>query len=291
MRSPSGRTRTARPAAGLVPYGVNAPFWSDGATKERFLAVPDGTTITVGAGAEGHLELPNGSVLVKTFSLAGKRIETRLLVHHDDGGWAGYSYEWLDDQSDAVLLPSSKRKKVGTQSWYFPARGECMLCHTEAAGRTLGLELGQLNGDLVYPSTNRIANQLETLDHIKLFDAPLGKAAAQLPVIPSPTGSAPLDQRARAYLHTNCAQCHQPKGGGRGPMDLRFTTSASAVGACNIAAATGDLGIAGREAPGSGRPRPLADLREATLDRRHPHATASWCEHGRSERSGREGCP
>lgn len=234
-----------KPAAGLVPYGVNAPFWSDGASKDRFLAVPDGTTITVGTGTNGHLDLPNGSVLVKTFSLAGKRIETRLLVRHDDGRWAGYSYEWLDDESDAVLLPSSKRKKVGTQSWYFPARGECVLCHTEAAGRTLGLELGQLNGDLVYPSTNRIANQLETLDHIKLFDAPLGKAAALLPVIPSPTGAGPLDQRARAYLHTNCAQCHQPMGGGRGPMDLRFTTSPSAAGACNVAAATGDLGIAG----------------------------------------------
>ena len=31
---------------------------------------------------------------------AGKRVETRLLMHHADGDWGGYSYEWLDDQSE-----------------------------------------------------------------------------------------------------------------------------------------------------------------------------------------------
>ena len=28
-----------QPAAGLIPYAINAPFWSDGATKERWLAL------------------------------------------------------------------------------------------------------------------------------------------------------------------------------------------------------------------------------------------------------------
>ena len=28
-----------QPATGLIPYAINAPFWSDGATKERWLAL------------------------------------------------------------------------------------------------------------------------------------------------------------------------------------------------------------------------------------------------------------
>ena len=36
-----------QPASGLIPYAPNAPFWSDGAAKERWIGMPNGTTITV----------------------------------------------------------------------------------------------------------------------------------------------------------------------------------------------------------------------------------------------------
>ncbi len=35
------------PAASLVPYEVNSPLWSDGAAKQRFMAIPDGAVIGV----------------------------------------------------------------------------------------------------------------------------------------------------------------------------------------------------------------------------------------------------
>jgi len=231
-----------RPASGLVPYGVNAALWSDGAAKERYMALPDGQTITVGA--NGDFDFPNGTVLVKTFSLGGKRIETRLFMRHDDGGWAGYTYEWLDDESDAVLLPSSKKKTIGTQSWHYPSRSECVRCHTEAAGRSLGLELGQQNGDFVYASTNRLSNQLKTLDHIGMFAAPVG-AVDQLPRYPDPAGTGPLEARARAYLHSNCSNCHRQDGGGRGNMNLVFATAFADTASCNTDPEAGDLAIAG----------------------------------------------
>src|SRR5262249_15920230 len=107
-----------RTASGLVPYTVSSPLWSDGADKDRFIPLPDGKTIAVGA--DGDLDVAAGSVVVKTFSVDGKRIETRLLMRADDGTWAGYSYEWLDDQSDAVLLPASKSKSVEARTWSFP---------------------------------------------------------------------------------------------------------------------------------------------------------------------------
>src|SRR6185503_3436201 len=50
-------------ATGLVPYEPAAPFWSDNATKERWLAIPNGTSI--GVGADGDFTFPNGTVLVK----------------------------------------------------------------------------------------------------------------------------------------------------------------------------------------------------------------------------------
>jgi uncharacterized repeat protein (TIGR03806 family) len=252
------------PAAGLVPYGVNAPLWSDGADKTRFFALPDDAGITVGD--DGHLELPVGSVLVKNFRVAGRPVETRLFMRHDDGGWAGYSYEWLADGSDAVLLTSSKQTQVGDTSWHFPSRAECLLCHNSAAGQTLGLELGQLDGDFVYASTGRISNQLQTLEHIDLLAAPLGPRASA--AFPDPLGGAPLAERARAYLHANCAMCHRPDGVGIVDMDLRFSRPLAVTHTCNVVPSESDLGVAGalRLAPGAPA-RSLVSLR--------PHATAA----------------
>jgi uncharacterized repeat protein (TIGR03806 family) len=240
-----------RPAPGVVPFAVNAPLWSDGADKERFFAVPDGKTIHVNA--DGDFDFPPGSVLVKTFSLAGRRVETRLFVRHDDGEWAGYTYEWLDDQSDAVLLPAGKSKKVGEQTWTFPSRSDCMRCHTQAAGRTLGPELGQLNGDVVYASTNRISNQLATLDHVGYFDAPLGKTPDAIVAYPSPAGAGAVEPRARAYLHANCGGCHRPTGPTRSSMDLRFATPLGGTKTCDVAPEIDTLGVAGVKllAPGA----------------------------------------
>ncbi|MCA9588417.1 MAG: PQQ-dependent sugar dehydrogenase [Myxococcales bacterium] len=240
-----------KPAPGLVAYGVNAPLWSDGAAKARFMALPDGQKIKVGA--DGDFDFPNGTVLVKSFSLGGKLVETRLLVRHDDGDWAGYSYEWNDAQTDAALLPSGKTKAVGAVTWSFPSRGECMRCHTEAAGRSLGLELGQQNGDFVYPSTNRISNQLKTLEHIDMFEVPVGPPEQKV-AFPDPLGQGPLEARARAYLHSNCANCHRPQGGGRGDLDLRFGTSLTDTKACNADPAAGDLGVAGAKLLAAGAP-------------------------------------
>jgi uncharacterized repeat protein (TIGR03806 family) len=222
---------------------VNTALWSDGAQKDRWVAMPDGKNITINDA--GHFDFPAGTVLMKTFSLGGKRIETRLFMRHDDGGWNGYTYEWRDDQTDAVLLAAGKTRTVGAQTWTYPSRSDCVRCHGEAAGRSLGLELGQLNGDYVYPATNRISNQLKTLDHIGMFDKPLGKPVEQVIAYPDPYGNAPVEQRARAYLHANCANCHRPKGTGLGNMDLRFGTPFLDTKTCNVDPEQGDIGVAG----------------------------------------------
>jgi uncharacterized repeat protein (TIGR03806 family) len=250
----------SRPAAGLIPFDVNAGLWSDGAEKERWLAIPDGTTIAVQP--DGDFDFPAGSVLVKTFWIGGKRIETRLFVRHEDGDWAGYTYEWREDQTDAELLPSGKTKTVGGQAWQFPSRSQCVQCHTAAAGRSLGPEVGQLNKEMVYPSTNRRANQLRTLDHVGLFGAPLGAPVEALDAYPDPFGGDAVERRARAYLHSNCAGCHRPDGPGRGSMDLRYATTLADMEVCGVDPGMGDLGVQGAKLVSPGEPgKSLVPLR------------------------------
>ncbi len=232
------------PAAGLVPYDLIVPFWSDGAAKRRWMALPDGGTIDVTA--DHDLLFPVGSVLVKEFELDGQPVETRLLVRHEDGEWAGYTYAWDAQQNDATLLPHTSATTVvewpvtgsGDHEWTYPRRTECLLCHNPAAGRTLGLELSQLDREVSYPS-DRTADQLATLERIGMFSGPL---PVRRTVLPATDGDAALGDRARAWLHTNCAYCHRPGGPGQGEIDLRFTTPLTAMNVCE-ARPEDDLGI------------------------------------------------
>jgi uncharacterized repeat protein (TIGR03806 family) len=241
----------SQPASGLVPFAPAAPFWSDNGVKERWLAIPNGTSISVGAG--GDFTFPNGTVLMKHFRLNNTLVETRLFMRHPDGDWAGYTYEWNGQATDATLVQGGKTVTIGAQSWIFPSENDCLTCHTAAAGFALGPEVAQLNHDFLYTATNRTANQLRTLDSITMFTTPLGDPSLQ-PAMPDPFGGAPLDQRARAYLHTNCAGCHRPNGPTPSSMDLRYATLLSATNACGVNPSSGDLGIgAGARiiAPGS----------------------------------------
>jgi uncharacterized repeat protein (TIGR03806 family) len=228
-------------AAGLIPYGVRAELWSDGAAKERAMALPEGTTIKIGD--DGDFEFPVGTVLVKSFRVANKLVETRLFMRHDDGMWGGYSYEWDDAETDATLLPSNKVRDLGGgQSWTYPSRSQCFQCHTTAAGSSLGLELAQQNGEFTYPSTNRLSNQLKTLEKIGMFATAVPPAP---PALAEPFGGDPnIEARARAYLHANCSQCHRPSGGGGGTIDLRYTRTLAETQTCNAAPKSGAIGPA-----------------------------------------------
>jgi len=230
-----------QPAAGLIPYAPNAAFWSDGAAKSRFLALPDGQNISVGQ--DGDFDFPNGSVLVKNFRIGTRLVETRLFMRHNNGDWAGYTYEWNAQGTDATRVVGGKSVQVAGQTWLFPSEAQCLLCHTAAAGRSLGLETPQLNGSLTYAATGRTANQLHTLNTIGTLSPALTQPVAQLPVMPDPFGSGTLNERARAYLHINCSNCHRPGGGTPVSMDLRYTTTLASTGACE-ALPVRDLGVA-----------------------------------------------
>ena len=155
-----------RVAAGVVPYQVNAPFWSDGLLKERFIALPAGKDGLPSSPAtmtgKGGWNFPDGTVILKSCATVPdsgnperKRwIESRLMVKQQNE-WAGYSYRWDDSGETATLVGSdgAEREVIHTgpdgkarlQKWRFPSRAECMVCHTRAANFTLGLCTVQTN--------------------------------------------------------------------------------------------------------------------------------------------------
>jgi uncharacterized repeat protein (TIGR03806 family) len=242
--SASGCIDTGSPGAppldSLIPYRPNAPFWSDGADKERFIGLPNGQNISVST--DGDWEPPSGAVLVKHFRLGSRLVETRLFMRHPDGVWAGYTYQWNQAETDATRVTGGATVTIGNQDWIFPSEGECMQCHTQAAGFTLGLETAQLNGDLTYAQTGRTANQITTLNGIAVLSPQVGPNP---PAYSDPADtSALLDERARADLHTNCANCHRPQGPTPAGIDLRHDTALADTGACDVMPTEGDLGIA-----------------------------------------------
>jgi uncharacterized repeat protein (TIGR03806 family) len=233
-------------APGIVGYDVNSPLWSDGAHKERFIAIPGAGQMEFTEGirlSDGKAwKFPEGSVLVKTFSLdqpggSRRRIETRLLILQQKE-WAGYTYRWNDQQTDAVLVPKggsdSRYETVddgGARrelAWHYPSRTECMVCHSRAAEYVLGVTTPQMNRASVHAGGK---NQIEHLLEIGLLTVDRNrhlnekKPLASYTPLPDPRDpSAPLEARVRSYLHANCAQCHVEAGGGNAALEIGFHT-------------------------------------------------------------------
>ena len=271
-----GKTTLLRLIDGLIPYDLHAPIWTDGATKRRWMALPDGATIDLGI--DGDFLFPAGTVLAKEFSIDGSPVETRLLMRGSSGVWTGYSYEWIGD--DAFLLPAGKEKVLPNgQIWSFPDRGECLRCHNGDASFALGPELAQLNGDMVYGETNRVSNQLATLEHIGLFTNGLPDTPDQLAAYAGlEDDHQALSRRARSYLHSNCSGCHRGEGPTQSNMDLRFSASRTDMNVCNIDPRFGDIGILGAKLLTPGRPDlsvlPERPARTDPLERMPPLGTA-----------------
>jgi uncharacterized repeat protein (TIGR03806 family) len=233
-------TAHLKPAPGLIPYELIVPFWSDGAIKSRYIAVPKGEPIDFSP--TGEWVFPPGTVFVKTFELpidaanpnARRRLETRLLVRDRAGGVYGVVYKWRADNSDADLLPATSLTEpipirgtdgsVHTQTWYYPSRENCLTCHTARAGGVLGVKARQLNRPLTYPS-GVSDNELRTLNHLHLFKPAVSDTELKaLPTLAAPTdASRSIEDRARSYLDANCAHCHRP-GGTVAYFDARYST-------------------------------------------------------------------
>jgi uncharacterized repeat protein (TIGR03806 family) len=245
-------------------YEVNSPLWSDDADKERAFVLPPGGKIHVvdcasepsaclDAADDGKWQFPPGTTFLKSFGFDGKLVETRLLAAQQNGTWVGYSYQWNEDQTAATLVASagtsiSFNTGSRTVAWTYPSQRDCTECHTASAHWTLGPETAQMNRVPVTAALGS-GNQIDKLASEGLFDGPVPtpyKAALVTPYpgqLGGPPASATVTERARSYLHANCAFCHRPDGEFRS-VDLRYDTAFGDTGLCNVVPVKGTQGVA-----------------------------------------------
>ncbi len=198
------------PAAGVVAYDVVAPRWLDEASARRWVAIPGDGRIHLAANAADEAAYPEGTVLVKHLAAPGSQapLETQLL-HYEHGTWRPYAYLWNDDGSEAALVPPqgasrmfdySAGGRTEQRTWQAGAVNECKLCHNAGPKFVLGFTRHQLRGLDEGAAAGVVdrAPQVSKNDPARLVD-PRDESHS-------------LEDRARSYLHANCAMCHHPGG-------------------------------------------------------------------------------
>lgn len=226
-------TAAQKPAAGVLPFEIAEPMWQDGASAERFVALPKGESIktTVSGPPDKRnykVEWPAESVLARTVTLK-RKVETQVL-HFDGETWNGYSYRWNDAGTDAELVgPDGEEFTIEKQPWRIHGRGECARCHTNWSGFALGFQPDQLV---------RIAGKKpeEVLD-ANFMDRLKNR------LVSSHDEKSKLEDRARSWLHANCAHCHRRHGGGSVQLMVNADLPTAEMMMLNEKPVRGELGL------------------------------------------------
>ncbi|MBX3703614.1 MAG: hypothetical protein KF822_07565 [Steroidobacteraceae bacterium] len=208
--------------ASAATFTPQYPLWSDGATKRRWISLPEGAAID--GSRPAAWEFPVGTKLRKEFSVGARRVETRTIEHLADGSWQFRAYVWNDAQDAATLAPAAGTIVTladGTR-YRIPSQDDCRACHEGGAAPVLGFNALQLSPDRDPLAPHAEPPRPGDLDLRAL--AASGKLAAfpreliETPpriVAPTPAGRAAL-----GYLHANCGHCH---------ADPKFTNGAVPV--------------------------------------------------------------
>jgi uncharacterized repeat protein (TIGR03806 family) len=247
-----GKPSDLNPNAGVVPYDLNTPLFTDYATKRRFVWMPAGTSAVYKA--EDTFEFPKGTVLSKTFSYPDpgqqgreKLIETRLLVN-TNAGWVPLPYVWNAQQTDAVLDLNADPVTVQTSQagsspiihYIIPNTNQCRGCHDQnKVTEPIGPKARHLNRELQY--SGGPMNQLSFWSKVGYLKGAPEPSAAPRQAVWNDAKTGSVESRARAYLEVNCAHCHNPSGAanttGLYLSDLQHDSMR--IGFCKTPVATG----------------------------------------------------
>lgn len=252
------------PADGVIPYSIIAPYWADGAVALRHLAIPGEGRLNLDD--SGRVLPPPGTVVARTVAIPGKsaqgRLETQIL-HLENGSWRPYSYAWNESQSEATLVgpegteiavdDARYRAVTGSAKYRVVSRAECGLCHAAALDSTLGLRCQQLAREVNIGRGPE--NQMDAWKRLGLWAQPVADAVRKRPHLVDPDDAkAPLEARARSYLHANCYHCHRIQGAGTATIRLEFGMPQGEMLAIDVAPAQGNFGLTGGKIIAAGRP-------------------------------------
>jgi uncharacterized repeat protein (TIGR03806 family) len=238
---------------------VQSPLWSDGADKQRWVALPAHETVDFAPSGPWHF--PVGTVFVKHFAMALDErqpseltpLETRLLVAAADGEFYGLTYRWNAEGDDAELVTDAQFDELQvieadgstrTQTYFYPGPKDCGTCHAEAAGHVLGVRTAQLNGPFAgpYPTDGEAAtNQLAGwVAHGRFGEVPDLDELDEYPRLsPLTDETQSLTQRVRSYWDANCSMCHGVQGSLRAEWDARYRTPLAEQGVVGASAING----------------------------------------------------
>jgi putative heme-binding domain-containing protein len=232
---PKRKLAELKPATGVFPYDVVAPRWMDGADGERLIALPGTDPVQLSSNHGEASVYPSGTVFAKTIALRDEdlfedvmpgvkyRVETQIL-HYEDGTWRPYSYLWNKERNDADLVSSIGTSKslreiwpaegpAGRESpdrtWHVNAVNECKLCHNVGPKFVLGFTPQQLDTKASFGRSMVEPRPLAELSHAGVAES---RGLSDWKLVDPHDKSKPLDDRARSYLHANCAACHHPGG-------------------------------------------------------------------------------
>ncbi|MBV7533715.1 hypothetical protein [Chitinophaga sp. sic0106] len=174
-----------------VPYNVATPLFSDYTDKERMISIPSGKKVIITD--NGLPQFPEGTVLFKTFSQQGIKIETRVLLKTPTG-WEPGIYIWNTTQQNAYLSNGGEKKVNG---YILPTIRQCHSCHGKDI-QPIGFK------------ARNIYQQIPALVQAGILETPDLSKISPLPNWQDTTLT--IESRARAYLDVNCAHCHNPTG-------------------------------------------------------------------------------
>ena len=194
------------------PFAPQYPLWSDGATKRRWVRLPDGGTIDTSQ--IDHWNFPIGTRFWKEFQFNGRRVETRMFWKTSVDHWEFASYAWAEDQREAVLVPVegiANVAEVAPGKWHsIPSHAECRACHDSTRTEVLGFTALQLSTDRdpLAPHAERLSDDMITLETLVREDR-LRPARTELVSLPPRVRGRDEHERAvLGYLSTNCGSCH-----------------------------------------------------------------------------------
>jgi mono/diheme cytochrome c family protein len=206
-------SRTVAPE--LLPFAPQYPLWTDGAAKERWIALPPGTAID--ASDPDDWQFPIGTRLWKVFTFP-TGVETRFMLRRDDGTWLYASYVRTPDGSDDVLAPEAGVRGVcateGGKRHDVPSLADCRLCHENGRTPVLGFSALQLSTDRdpLAPHTTLPPAGAVDLASLAARGLVRGLPGAVLVSPPRIAARSDTERAALGWLHGNCSSCHNATG-------------------------------------------------------------------------------
>lgn len=214
------------------PFSPQYPLWSDGASKRRWVRLPEGSQINIADLA--NWELPVGTKFWKEFAFNGRKVETRFLWRTRRDRWVFASYAWNSAQNEAVLAAESGVADITEiadgKRHSIPSVTECRSCHDSNRTEPLGFNALQLSDDrdpnaLHAEPLNDEMITVKTLVDEHLVSPTRADLIAAPPRIEA---ASPVTRSALGYLATNCASCHNSKGSIASlGLDVRNTTGST----------------------------------------------------------------